>query len=159
MQLGGQLILLQGKVCQDTLSPFPLLEGDRKEIFWLISSIQILSWQMLSDEINNIGWNLTDSETWKKSWFYCVMHFYCQFFTCITQVPSVAELVKSLFFTCFWLIFVYIVAVLSVGLFLSCPFLLTSLNKFILSLENALRSFACLTKGDVIAIKYNEKVS
>ncbi|XP_073257765.1 ubiquitin recognition factor in ER-associated degradation protein 1-like isoform X2 [Porites lutea] len=25
-------------------------------------------------------------------------------------------------------------------------------------LENALRSFACLTKGDVIAIKYNEKV-
>ena len=114
---------------------------------------------MLSDEINNIGWNLTDSETWKKSWFYCVMHFYCQFFTCITQVPSVAELVKSLFFTCFWLIFVYIVAVLSVGLFLSCPFLLTSLNKFILSLENALRSFACLTKGDVIAIKYNEKVS
>ena len=95
----------------------------------------------------------------KKSWFYCVMHFYCQFFTCITQVPSVAELVKSLFFTCFWLIFVYIVAVLSVGLVLSCPFLLTSLNKFILSLENALRSFACLTKGDVIAIKYNEKVS
>ncbi|CAH3032855.1 unnamed protein product [Porites evermanni] len=25
-------------------------------------------------------------------------------------------------------------------------------------LENALRSFACLTKGDVIAIKYNEKI-
>lgn len=95
----------------------------------------------------------------KKSWFYCVMHFYCQFFTRITQVPSLAELVKSLFFTWFWLIFVYIVAVLSIGLFLSCPFLLTSLNKFILSLENALRSFACLTKGDVIAIKYNEKVS
>lgn len=27
------------------------------------------------------------------------------------------------------------------------------------SLENALRSFACLTKGDIIAIKYNERVS
>ena len=25
-------------------------------------------------------------------------------------------------------------------------------------LENMLRSFACLTKGDVISIKYNEKV-
>lgn len=25
-------------------------------------------------------------------------------------------------------------------------------------LENGLRSFACLTKGDVIAIKYNDKV-
>lgn len=75
MQLGGQLILLQGKVCQNTLSPFPLLEGDRKEIFWLISSIQILSWQMLSDEINNIGWNLTDSETWKKVGFIVLCIF------------------------------------------------------------------------------------
>lgn len=26
-------------------------------------------------------------------------------------------------------------------------------------LENALRNFACLTTGDVIAINYNEKVS
>lgn len=32
MQLGGQLILLQGKVCQNTLSPFPLLEGDRSVV-------------------------------------------------------------------------------------------------------------------------------
>ena len=30
---------------------------------------------------------------------------------------------------------------------------------FVYSLENALRSFACLTKGDIIAIKYNERVS
>lgn len=34
-----------------------------------------------------------------------------------------------------------------------------SLNILVYSLENALRSFACLTKGDIIAIKYNERVS
>ena len=28
-----------------------------------------------------------------------------------------------------------------------------------ISLENILRGFACLTKGDMIAIKYNDKVS
>lgn len=33
------------------------------------------------------------------------------------------------------------------------------LTYFVHSLENALRSFACLTKGDIIAIKYNERVS
>ena len=43
----------------------------------------------------------------KKSWFYRVMHFYCQFFTCITQVPNLAELVKSLFFYMF-LAYLYI---------------------------------------------------
>lgn len=40
---------------------------------------------------------------------------------------------------------------------LSCFTGKTNLN-ILYRLENALRSFACLTTGDVIAINYNEKV-
>ena len=37
-------------------------------------------------------------------------------------------------------------------------FVTAFLNDFVFRLENILRGFACLTKGDMIAIKYNDKV-
>ena len=36
---------------------------------------------------------------------------------------------------------------------------LLSLNYLLTSLESKLRLFACLTKGDIIGIEYNDKVS